>query len=341
MVVNEKIILVVGGAGYIGSHTTLQLAQQGYRVVVLDSFVHGQVLDMSWATVIRGDFGDRKQLESIFARYHISAVMHFAGFIEVGESVIRPADFYHNNFTNTLQLLDVMRLYDVSQFIFSSSCAVYGNPIKIPMNEDHPFNPVSPYGRTKLAVEFALQDYATAYGLRYVSLRYFNAAGALPEFGLGEQHHPETHLIPLLFAAARDGKPIKIFGDDYQTTDGTCVRDYIHVVDIADAHLKAYEYLNAGSLSIALNLGTGRGYSVKELIQAAQESCDLKILTEIVARRPGDAAVLVADANKARVMLGWQPQHGDIHEILRSAYAWQQRPAVVAEGSTFKEKERV
>lgn len=321
----KKTILVIGGAGYIGSHTTLQLAQQGYHVVVLDSFVHGQIVDLPWTTVIRGDFGNRQLLESVFTSHQISAVMHFAGFIEVGESVTRPADFYHNNFTNTLQLLDVMRQHDITQFIFSSSCAVYGNPIKIPMNEDHPFNPVSPYGRTKLAVEFVLQDYAVAYGLRYVSLRYFNAAGALPEFGLGEQHQPETHLIPLLFAAARDGKPIKIFGDDYQTADGTCVRDYIHVVDIADAHLKACEYLNAEAPSTAINLGTGYGYSVKELVYAAQESCNIKILTEIVARRSGDAAVLVADANKARLVLGWQPQYGDIHEILRSAYAWQQR----------------
>lgn len=319
----NKVVLVIGGAGYIGSHTSWLLAQQGFRVVILDALVHQQSVHLPWATFVQGDFGDQQLLKKIFSEYAIDTVMHFAAFIEVGESVIDPAKYYNNNVIKTIQLLDVMREYGVSKLIFSSSCAVYGNPVHLPLDEEHPTNPVSPYGRTKLMIEYALHDYAVAYGLRYVALRYFNAAGGLTEQGLGECHKPESHIIPIVLAAARNNKPFNIFGTDYNTSDGTCVRDYIHVLDIARAHVQASEYLNAGGQSQILNLGTGVGYSVKELVAYAQEVSGTQIQINYGPRRPGDAQTLVADATKVTKLLGWQPQHSDMREIMRSAQEWQ------------------
>lgn len=319
----KRVVLVVGGAGYIGSHTSWLLAQQDYRVIILDALVHQQPTPYSWATIVQGDFGDLQLLKKIFSEYAVDTVMHFAAFIEVGESVKNPAKFYNNNVVKTIQLLDVMREHGVSKIIFSSSCAVYGNPVRLPLDETHPTNPVSPYGRTKLAIEFALQDYAAAYGLHYVALRYFNAAGSLTEQGLGEFHKPETHIIPILLTAAQNKVPFTIFGSDYATPDGTCVRDYIHVLDIANAHMQASEYLNRSGKSDVFNLGTGQGYSVQELVALAQEISGTKIQAAYAPRRSGDADVLVADATKVLQQLGWQPQHSDMYQIMRSAWNWE------------------
>jgi len=276
----------------------------------------------------QADFADAQTLNHIFSTYSIHAVMHFAAFIEVGESVKRPADFYHNNVTKTLQLLDVMRHYDVNKFIFSSSCAVYGIPQQLPLTEAHPFAPINPYGKNKLVIEYALQDYAVAYGLQSVSLRYFNAAGALPERGLGEVHQPETHVIPLLLRAIQNKTVFKIFGDDYPTHDGTCVRDYVHVLDIAQAHVLALQYLDDTGNSNAFNLGSETGYTVRELVEQAQNVCGQAVRLEICPQRPGDVPVLVADATKAKTMLGWRPMHSELHKILESAWMFENRAIV-------------
>jgi UDP-glucose 4-epimerase len=321
-----KTILITGGAGYIGSHTAYLLHQLGYQIIIIDNLLHGQQFQHQWARLFQGDFADKNILDTIFQNYRIDAVMHFAAFIEVGESVKKPKEFYENNVTKTLVLLDAMLSHNVKKIIFSSSCAVYGNPVQVPMSESNPYAPINAYGKNKLCVEFILQDYAVAYGLQYVALRYFNAAGCLPEQGLGEQHHPETHVIPLLLRAAMQKKPFKIFGSDYPTIDGTCVRDYIHVLDIAQAHILSYDYLSAGGISDAFNLGSGTGYTVGQLIEIAQEVCGVAIDIMRCDRRPGDAEKLVADPAKAFKILGWQPKHSDLREIMQSAYAWELRP---------------
>ncbi len=321
----KKTVLLTGGAGYIGSHTAYLLHTLGYQLVIVDTLHHHQVFSPAWATVIKADIAQPGILASIFQQYPIHAVMHFAGFIEVGESVKYPDQFYHNNVVATLHLLDAMRQHDVNTIIFSSTCAVYGTPVYVPMDEVHPFGPVSPYGKTKLAIEYILQDYAQAFGLRYAALRYFNAAGALPQQGLGEWHNPETHVIPLLLRAIQQQKTFTILGDDYDTPDGTCIRDYVHVLDIAQAHILALEYLERGGPSDVFNLGTGTGYSVRELIEAAQNVCGRTLITTVASRRPGDAPVLVADAHKVQSVLGWQPQHSDLNNILATAWAWEQR----------------
>ena len=333
----KKTILIPGGAGYIGSHTAYLLAQQGHHVVILDKFVHNQNFSHNWATIIEGDFADKKLLEKIFVTYNVDAVMHFAAFIEVGESVKNPQRFYQNNVVKTLTLLDTMLAHNVKKFIFSSSCAVYGEPIKIPMTESHPCNPISPYGKNKLAVEFALQDYDRAYGLKYVSLRYFNACGALPEEGLGEQHDPETHIIPLMIRAIKQNKIFKIFGTDYDTPDGTCIRDYIHVLDIAQAHILALKHIDKCGMippaegvhleqgvhlenrSDHFNLGSGSGFSVKEMITKVEKIFGKKMDIQKIARRPGDPAILLADPSKAKTILGWEPKYSDLEKILESA----------------------
>jgi len=311
-----KTILIPGGAGYIGSHTAFLLAQKGYSVIVLDKYVHNQVFEHPWAKIVREDFSDTETLHKIFTREKIDAVMHFAAFIEVGESVKQPQKFYDNNVVKTLKLLEIMGQHNVNKFIFSSSCAVYGEPISIPIDETHTCNPISPYGKNKLAVEFALQDYARAYGLEYVSLRYFNAAGNLKKEGLWEQHDPETHIIPLMVRAIKNKTPFKIFGTDYDTPDGTCIRDYIHVLDIADAHIKALEYLDKGGIPDAFNLGSGKGFSVKEMITATEKNCNAKMLVEEESRRPGDPAVLLANPEKSKKILGWEQKHSSLEEIL-------------------------
>ena len=318
----NKTILVVGGAGYIGSHTSFLLHQAGYKVVILDKFVYDQPFDLPIVEVIKSDVADEKVLNSIFKKYKIEAVMHFAASIEVGESVKHPTKFYDNNVVKTLKLLDAMVLHGVNNFVFSSSCAVYGNPIKVPIDETHPFAPISPYGKNKLIVEYALQDYAIAYGLKSVSLRYFNAAGALPEEGLGECHIPETHVIPLLLMAALQNKPFTIFGDDYNTADGTCVRDYIHVLDIAQAHVLALQYLETADSSNVFNLGSEKGYSVLQLLQVVKEVVGVEVAVNFALRRGGDVDVLVADATKIKNLLGWKAQHSTLQNIVKTALNW-------------------
>ena len=322
----KKTILVLGGAGYIGSNTAYLLYQKGYNVLILDKLIHGQTFDHKWATLIKEDFADEEVLKNIFTEYKIEAVMHFAAFIEVGTSVKKPAEFYDNNVIKTIKFLDFMLKSGVKKFIFSSSCAVYGNPVKIPMDEKHPFDPISPYGKNKLVVEFVLQDYANAYGLQYVSLRYFNAAGADPINELGEKHNPETHIIPLMLRAIKNNKVFKIFGTNYNTPDGTCVRDYIHIKDLANAHLLGLEYLNTADKSDCFNLGTGRGYSVKEMTKEAQRVCNKKILVKDCESRLGDVDTLIADNKKAKMVLGWEPKYSDLENILRSAWEWENFP---------------
>jgi UDP-glucose 4-epimerase len=317
-----QTILIAGGAGYIGSHTAYLLAKHGFQVIIIDSFVHQQQFSPSWATIIRGDFADIQLLEKIFTQYQISAVMHFAAFIEVGQSVKNPLAFYENNVSKTITLLQTMLQHNVRHVIFSSSCAVYGIPEYLPLTEEHPKRPISPYGKTKLMIEEVLTDAAKAYDFKYVSLRYFNAAGALPEEELGEQHKPETHIIPLLLQAARNQSPFTVFGNDYQTKDGTAIRDYLHVLDIAQAHVLALHHLQQGNPSDYFNLGTGNGFSVKEMIETVEQlhHCSLKIIWE--KRRAGDPSILVADPYKARSILQWQPRFSDIEFIIRSAMAF-------------------
>ncbi|MFH1253949.1 MAG: UDP-glucose 4-epimerase GalE [bacterium] len=319
----KKAVLVVGGAGYIGSHTCWLLHQQGYDVIILDALLHQQKFTPSWAKLIKGDFADQKILKDIFTNYKIDTVMHFAAFIEVGESVKKPKDFYNNNVTKTLTLLDTMLEHNVKKIIFSSSCAVYGIPQNLPLDETHPLAPINPYGKNKLIIEFALQDYHTAYNLNYVSLRYFNAAGSCFEQQLGEQHNPETHIIPLLIKAAMQNKDFFIFGNDYPTHDGTCVRDYVHVLDIAQAHILAYNYLEKHEKSNSFNLGSQNGNTVKEIIKQTEQICKKKIKTECYPRREGDVPILVANSNKAQQELGWQAKFSNLENILRSAYEWE------------------
>lgn len=318
-----KTILLTGGAGYIGSHTAYLLHLSGYKVIIIDNFTHQQSFDHSWATIIKGNCGDQKLLHSLFKLYPIDAVMHFAAFIEVGQSVKDPAVYYQNNVVITFTLLETMRKFGISNFIFSSSCAVYGNPTKLPMTEDHPFAPLSPYGKNKLCVEFALQDYVHAYDVRYVALRYFNAAGCWPEKGLGEYHIPETHILPLLVRAALNQTPFTIFGTDYPTPDGTCIRDYVHVRDIARAHLNAYQFLKAGEASTAFNLGTGVGHSVASLITTTEKVCGQSIITKKAPRRAGDVHTLVAGADKARDHLAWVPAHTDMATTIGEVCTWE------------------
>lgn len=315
-----ETLLIIGGAGYIGSHTCYLLAQYGYHVIILDSFVHNQPFEHTWATVIRGDYGDQQLLQRIFSSHDITAVMHFAGFASVSESVHNPALYYENNVAKTMVLLHMMHKHAVDTLIFSSSAAVYGIPDIVPITEEHAKKPVNAYGNTKLIIEYMLHDYAQAYGLRFVSLRYFNAAGAQPEYGLCEYHVPETHIIPLAIEAALSAGQFTIFGDDYPTADGTCIRDYLHVADIAQAHVCALLYLNQGGMSGCFNLGTGTGYSVREILATIQRVCGIPIKYVIKPRRAGDPAILVADAAKACNILHWDHRYSDPSVIIESAY---------------------
>ncbi|ANV87560.1 UDP-glucose 4-epimerase GalE [Picosynechococcus sp. PCC 7117] len=325
----DKTVLVTGGAGYIGSQAVLSLQRRGYRVIVLDNLVYGHrdlVASVLKAELIVGDTGDRPLLDQIFADHKIDAVMHFAAYAYVGESVTAPAKYYRNNVVGTLTLLEAMIAAGVTQFVFSSTCATYGEPSEIPIPEAHPQNPINPYGMSKLMVEKMLWDFDRAYGLRSVMFRYFNAAGADPEGNLGEDHNPETHLIPLvLFAALGKRDSISIFGTDYPTPDGTCVRDYIHVSDLADAHVLGLEYLRQGGATNAFNLGNGNGFSVKEVIEAARKITAKEIKAIATDRRPGDPPSLVGSSEKARTVLGWQPQYADLETILQHAWHWHQR----------------
>jgi UDP-glucose 4-epimerase len=325
----KPTILVTGGAGYIGSHTVLALKQAGYNVVILDNLVYGHrdlVEKVLQVELIVGDTGDRALLDHLFKTRDIAAVMHFSAYAYVGESVTDPAKYYRNNVVGTLTLLEAMLAASVKKFVFSSTCATYGVPEFVPIPENHPQNPINPYGATKLMVERILSDFDVAYGFKSVRFRYFNAAGANPSGLLGEDHNPETHLIPLvLMAALGKRESISIFGTDYPTPDGTCIRDYIHVNDLADAHILGLEYLLKGDDSEVFNLGNGSGFSVREVIAAAEQVTGTSITVEERDRRPGDPPILTGSGEKARTILGWQPQYPSIKDIVAHAWQWHQK----------------
>jgi UDP-glucose 4-epimerase len=320
------MILIVGGAGYIGSHVNKYITQKGYSTIVYDNLITGHKDFVKWGEFVLGDTSDREQLELVFATYPIEAVFYFAAFAYVGESVQDPQKYYKNNLQFTITLLEVMQKYGVKNFIFSSTCATYGIPQEIPIPEIHPQNPINPYGRSKLSVEWILEDYSRAYGLKYVSLRYFNAAGADPEGEIGERHNPETHLIPIILEVAlKKRKVVKIFGTDYPTPDGTCIRDYIHVMDLAQAHWLGLEYLKNEKTSQVFNLGNGKGFSVKEVIETARKITQRDILAIPSSKRPGDPPILVGSSEKAKNILGWAPEFPDLDIIIQTAWKWHQK----------------
>ncbi len=317
-----ETILVTGGAGYVGSHTAMSLAAAGYRPIVYDNLSNGHEAFARFGPLERGDIRDRARLDEVIARHKPAAVMHFAALIEVGVSVKEPAAFYDVNCRGALTVLDAMRAAGVECFVFSSTCATYGAPVRMPMDETHPQWPLSPYGWNKLFIERALADFGVAYGLRSTALRYFNAAGAAPEHGLGESHEPETHAIPLaLFTLLGRRAGFSIFGEDYDTRDGTCVRDYIHVLDLADAHIRALRKLLDGDQGDQFNLGTGNGVTVKELLAAIETVTGRKVPGSTAPRRAGDAPALVANAEKASRLLGWKPSRS-LEDIVASAWRW-------------------
>lgn len=323
----NKQILVVGGAGYIGSHMALALESAGYAPIIFDNLSTGHREFLKFGRHVIGDMANAEDLEAVFAANNISAVMHFAAFINVGESVTAPAKYYRNNVINTQNLIEAALKHDVRHLIFSSTCAIYGTPQKLPLTEDHPTNPINPYGRAKLTVEWMLEDFSRAYDFTYTALRYFNAAGAVPATSgvrIGEWHEPETHLIPLVLQAALDPKKeIRILGTDYATPDGTCIRDYIHVCDLADAHTLALERLLAGEPSSAYNLGNGQGYSVREVINCAKEVSGRDIRVTESGRRPGDPPMLVGDCTLAARELGWKPRYADLRSMVKTAWDWE------------------
>lgn len=326
------MILVTGGAGYIGSHVNKELHKKGYDTVVLDNLSYGYENAVKWGEFINCDLSNTSEIDSIFKKYDIEGVMHFAGFISVGESVKYPAKYYKNNYKNTLGLLKIMKENFINKFIFSSTAAVYGNSEEVPITENHPLNPINPYGKSKLMVESALKKESELENsdFRYSALRYFNASGADIDAEIGERHNPETHLIPLILDAAigkRDS--ISIFGDDYDTLDGTCVRDYIHVVDLAQAHIKAFEYLDSKTYNSktgnVFNLGNGNGFSVKEVIDICEKVTGSEITRDILGRRDGDPAVLIADSNRAKNTLKWDPKFDDLEKIVATAWNWHKK----------------
>jgi UDP-glucose 4-epimerase len=321
-------VLVVGGAGYIGSHMVKRLLERGHAVTTLDDFSTGYREAIVGGEVVHADLGDAAAVAVALARSRPHAVMHFASFIQVGESVQQPAKYYLNNVAKTLVLLDEVRKAGVKRFVFSSTAAIFGEPEYVPIDERHRALPINPYGRTKLMVEDALADFDRAYGLRSVCLRYFNAAGADPAGAIGERHEPETHLIPLVLQAASGRRPsISVFGTDYDTPDGTCIRDYIHVVDLCDAHLAAIEWMDRHDRSGAFNLGNGQGFSVHEVIATAESVCGRPIPVAHSPRRAGDPARLVADATLARRELGWTPRYAALRTIVDHAWRWERKVA--------------
>ena len=318
-------ILVTGGAGYIGSHAVRLFLARGHDVWVCDNLSYGHRAAVPAERLIVADLADVHRVDQILVEQRIEAVVHFAAFAYVGESVLQPARYYQNNLVNTLHLLDALRRQDIQRFVFSSTCAIYGIPEKVPITEDEATKPINPYGQTKLAVERALADYSHAYKLGHAALRYFNAAGASADGTIGEDHDPETHLIPLVFQAIQGQRPaLTIHGTDYPTPDGTCIRDYIHVEDLADAHLRALEMLEPGR-QLQYNLGTGRGYSIREVIRAAEEVSGRTVPVTEGPRRPGDPPMLVACSDKAQRELGWTPRYGELRPILETAWRWHQR----------------
>jgi UDP-glucose-4-epimerase GalE len=315
-------ILITGGAGYIGSHAVKLFLARGHDVWVLDNLCEGHKASVPVERLLIASLADEARLDQILVEKRVEAVVHFAAFAYVGESVHEPAKYYQNNLVNSIHLLDAVRRHRVGRFVFSSTCATYGIPHKVPITEDEPQKPINPYGNTKLAVERALHDYAHAYQIGAVALRYFNAAGASPDDTIGEDHDPETHLIPLVLQTALGRRPhIAVFGHDYPTEDGTCVRDYIHVDDLAEAHLLALEHTKPGEM-LCYNLGTGWGYSVREVIKAAEKVTGKQIPIQDAPRRAGDPPVLVAGADKAQHELGWKARYADLHDIIETAWNW-------------------
>ena len=315
-------MLVTGGAGYIGSHAAKALRRAGYRVVVYDSLVAGHRAAAAFGEFVEGDISDTAAVRQALRRYGIVGVMHFAAFLDVGESVREPAKYYRNNVGGALSVLEAMAAESVPHFVFSSTCATYGEPIETPIAETHPQHPINAYGESKLAVERALPHFATAHGLRWVALRYFNASGADPDGEIGEVHSPEIHLIPRAIEAATGGRGLLVFGDDYPTPDGTCLRDYVHVSDLAAAHVKALESIAAGGPSTAYNLGTGQPHSVREVIDTVSRVTGRDVPWTLAPRRPGDPAVLYAAAHKAQAGLKWTPQLGELETIVATAWEW-------------------
>jgi UDP-glucose 4-epimerase len=325
----KPTILVTGGAGYIGSHAVLTLLRTGYGVIVLDNLEYGHrelVEDVLQAELVVGDIRDRALLDKLFATHQIAAVVHLAAYIAVGESVSDPAQYYRNNVAGTLTLLEAMVAADVKKIVFASTCSIFGLPKQVPMTEEHPKDPINPYATTKWMVEQMLADFDRAYDLRSVVFRFFNASGANPEGLLGEDHNPETHLIPLvLLTALGKRKSISIFGTDYSTPDGTCLRDYIHVSDLADAHLLGVEYLLQGGKSDVFNLGNGNGFSVRQVIDTARQVTGHEIDVVECDRRAGDPPILVGSSDKARKILGWSPKYSDLSKIISHAWQWHQQ----------------
>jgi len=320
-----EAILITGGAGYIGSHTCKVLAALGYLPISLDNLLYGHPWAVQWGPLIQGDIADSLVLDQIFSDYKPRAVIHFAGYAYVGESVEHPAKYYQNNVAGSITLLEAMRRHRCMNIIFSSSCATYGTPQQIPISENHPQLPINPYGRTKLMVEQIIKDYGIAYGIRYAILRYFNAAGADSEGQVGEDHTPETHLIPILLETVLGIRSCTdVYGTDYDTPDGTAIRDYIHVTDLATAHALALKYLTQSRLNQCMNLGTGQGHSVLEVIRAVEQVTGKPVPYRLVGRRPGDPPALVAKADQAALLLGWKPALDDINKMISTAWDWHQ-----------------
>lgn len=319
-------VLVCGGAGYIGSHVNKQLNKEGYETVVFDNLIYGHREAVKWGHFVQGDLKNIDEIEAVFQKYSIEAVFHFAAYAYVGESVKEPEKYYYNNVANTLNLLHVMKKYGYNKIIFSSTCATYGEPERVPITEDMQQSPINPYGASKLMVETIFQDYSKAYDLKFVVLRYFNAAGADPEGEIGESHIPETHLIPLVLdAASGKRQDIKVFGTDYDTPDGSCIRDYIHVYDLATAHLLALHYLEEGKESNFFNLGNALGTSVLEVVESVKTVTNRKFRVTMTDRREGDPAKLVGSSEKAQKVLGWKPVYGDIDTIVGHAWKWHEK----------------
>jgi UDP-arabinose 4-epimerase len=320
-------ILVVGGAGYIGSHVCKELHKNGYLPVCYDNLVYGHAEAVKWGPFETGDIGDAKRLDEVFVKYRPHGVIHLAAFAYVGESVIDPSKYYVNNVAGTISLLDALRRHNIKRIVFSSSCAVYGVPTSVPITEKHKLDPVNPYGASKMMVERIMRDYHHAYGLDYIALRYFNAAGADLDGEIGELHDPETHLIPLVLDAALGrSKELVVFGNNYPTADGTCIRDYIHVTDLAKAHLCALKHLEQNtSIHLSINLGTGRGHSIFEIIRAAEEVTGRKIRYRIAPPREGDPPSLISDPSEALGVLNWKAEYEDIKQIIRHAWAFHKK----------------
>lgn len=332
-------VLITGGAGYIGSHTNKLLNQKKHQTIVIDNLENGHLEAVKWGKFIHGDLVNIETLRNIFQNHQIDAVLHFAAYAYVGESVSNPEKYYLNNLSSTLNLLKVMKEFQCNKIVFSSTCATYGNPEYIPIDEDHVQNPINPYGRSKLMIEKILKDYSDAHGLNYISLRYFNAAGADIEGEIGEDHDPETHLIPLILDAASGKRAdIKVFGTDFDTHNGSAIRDYVHVTDLAEAHLLALEYLEQGGKSDCFNLGNGQGHSILEVIERVKTITGRDFKVTKVERRKGDPAVLIGKADKAKRLLNWKPAYSDLDIIIKSAWDWHQKKTNIIGSRNLKEK---